>query len=409
MDGNCFSLQSHTPHFNEMAVPVGLHLTPLVCTDLCTFDRVHVFAPMIHKGRYRSWTKQIDKPKRELCLQYAMWTMAASLSSQFQMVRDGLYSETRRLLDALELEPSEIGAVSLEYAQAWILIAIYEWTINDCDRSLMSAGRAFRSIQLLRVHELDYSPAPTPWTGDWAELESARRTFWVAFDFDSFTAIHSGLPLTFNEQEIRTRLPVPESWFLAGRSPVTMPFLDEIMASSDSARASPTCDFPTSPLVECIFAASLCGRNVAHKQLSMMEQCRGEVATEDFCRRHQSLDALLTSRIESLGAACGQDFSLLTDPSLIFAALVAHVNVLFLQEVIDSMPLETEMSHALRTQQERKSILAAEQVCKLATAVSHLDRFQPFLYIHSAFNGGKVLHVTLGAGGRLQPTPANRR
>ncbi|KAK8070393.1 fungal-specific transcription factor domain-containing protein [Apiospora hydei] len=382
MDGNYFSLQSHTPNFNEMAVPVGLHLTPLVCTDLdqLYFDRVHVFAPMIHKDRYRSWTKQIDKPKRQLCLQYAMWTMAASLSSQFQMVRDGLYSETRRLLDALELEPTEFGTLSLDYAQAWILIAIYEWTINDCNRFLMSAGRAFRSIQLLRLHELDCSPTPTPWTGDWVELESARRTFWVAFDFDCFTAIHNGLPLTFNEQEIRTRLPVPESQFLAGRSPVTMPFLDEIMASCDSARASPTCDFPTSPLVECIFAASLCGRNVTHKQRSLVEQCRGEVVTEDFCRRHQSLDALLTSRIKSLGAACGQDFSLLTDPSLIFAALVAHMNVLFLREVIDSMMLETEMSHALRTQQEQKAFLAAEQMGKLATAVSNLDRFQSHFF-----------------------------
>ncbi|KAK8023540.1 hypothetical protein PG993_011606 [Apiospora rasikravindrae] len=380
VDTGCFSRQAHTPNLNEMAVPVGLQLTPLVCTDLdqLYFDRVHVFVPMIHKGRYRGWAKQIDKSKKQACLQYAMWTMAASLSSQFQMVRDGLYAETRRLLDALELEPGELGTVSLEYAQAWILITIYEWTINDCNRSLMSAGRAFRSIQMLRLHELDYSPIPTDWARDWVELESARRTFWVAFNFDCFTAIHNELPLTFNEQEIRTRLPVPESQFLTGRSSVAMPFLSKIMASygSEGSRASPTCDFPTSPLVECIFAASLCGRNVTHKQRSMVEQSHGEAVTQEFRRRHQILDSLLTSRIDSLGAACGHDFSLLTDPSLIFAALVAHMNVLSLREVIDSVPLGTELSHELRTQQVQKSYLASGHIGKLATAVSHLDRFQ---------------------------------
>ncbi|KAK8098721.1 Zn(II)2Cys6 transcription factor [Apiospora kogelbergensis] len=84
-----------------------------------------------------------------------MWTLAASLSSQSQMVRDGLYTEARRLLYDLELDTSELGASSLEYAQAWILVAIYEWTSNDYTRSLMSAGRAFRCVQLLRLHELD--------------------------------------------------------------------------------------------------------------------------------------------------------------------------------------------------------------------------------------------------------------
>lgn len=351
---------------------------------------------MIHKGRYRSWTKEPDKCKKQICLQYAMWTMAASHSSQFQMVRDGLYSEARRVLDTLELEPSEHGVLSLEYIQAWLLVAVYEWTINDYHRSLMSAGRAFRSVQLMRLHELDGIASSTSWSGDWVDMESARRTFWVAFTIDCFTAIHGGLPLTFHEPEvsfkslastgtpeagissfrqIRTRLPAPETQFSTGRSDATMPFLSEIIAR-DGHQSLSYADFPTSPLVECILAASLCGRNVTHKQRSMVEQGYGEIVTQNFCHQHQWLDTLMTSRIGSLGAACGQDLSFLTDPLLIFAALVAHMNILFLHEVIESMPLQTGMSHALRAQQEQKSLMAAEQISQLATAVSHLDRFQ---------------------------------
>ena len=164
---------------------------------------------MIQKGRYRTWTKQVDKSKKLVCLQYAMWTLAASLSSQFQMVREGLYTEARRLLYDLELDTSEIGSPSLEYAQAWILIAIYEWTSNDYTRSLMSAGRAFRSAQLLRLHELDGASSLGSWTEDWVALESGRRTFWIAYTIDCITAIHGGLPLTFNEEGVG--LPIPQN------------------------------------------------------------------------------------------------------------------------------------------------------------------------------------------------------
>ncbi|KAK7916854.1 hypothetical protein PG985_010462 [Apiospora marii] len=381
MDTGCYNLQAYTPNLNGLAIPIGLQLTPSVCTDLdqLFFDRIHTFIPMIHKGRYRSWTKQIDKPKKQICLQHAMWTMAASHSSQFQWVRDGLYTETRRLLETLELEPSEHGVLSLEYIQAWLLVAVYEWTINDFHRSLMSAGRDFRSIQLMRLHELDGMASSVTWSGDWVDMESARRTFWVAFTVDCFTAIHVGLSLTFHEQEIRTRLPVPETQFSMGRIDVTMPFLSEIIGR-DGYPSLSHADSPTSPWVECILAASLCGRNVTHKQRSRVEQDYGEIVTQDFCHRHQWLDSLVTARIDSLAADYGQDLSFLTDPLLIFAALVAHMNVLLLSEVIDFMPLHTEMSHALRTQQEQKSILAAEQMSKLATAVSHLDRFQSHFF-----------------------------
>lgn len=34
METGCYNLQAHTPSLNDLALPIGLHLTPLVCTDL---------------------------------------------------------------------------------------------------------------------------------------------------------------------------------------------------------------------------------------------------------------------------------------------------------------------------------------------------------------------------------------
>lgn len=54
-----------------------------------------------------------------------MWTLASSLSSQFQVAGRQFYAETRQLLHALESE--EPGhQISIEQAQAWTLLAIYE-------------------------------------------------------------------------------------------------------------------------------------------------------------------------------------------------------------------------------------------------------------------------------------------
>lgn len=54
-----------------------------------------------------------------------MWTLAASLSTQFQHIRDSLYTGTKQMLEAMER------------------------------RGWMSAGRVFRLVQLMRLYEID--------------------------------------------------------------------------------------------------------------------------------------------------------------------------------------------------------------------------------------------------------------
>ncbi|KAK4867167.1 hypothetical protein LT330_000677 [Penicillium expansum] len=103
------------------------------------FDRVYPFIPIRQQGRYFSWAKQRSPSGSHLCLKYAVWTMAASLSSQFQHLRDGLYHDTRQMLEALENEDyHQEDAFYLQQAQAWILVAVY----NSCRRHSDVLGRA---------------------------------------------------------------------------------------------------------------------------------------------------------------------------------------------------------------------------------------------------------------------------
>ena len=167
--------------------------------DQLYFDRVHVFAPIIHQGRYFSWRRRPPIKDARKCLQHTMWTLAAASSAQCQSVTESLYRDSRRVLEGLETRETKIKSIDIEQVQAWILLAIYEFMRIDFRRGWMSAGRAFRLIQLMRLHEIDM-PSITVTPSDWVETEEKRRTFWMAYSLDRFISIRSGWPLTLSEQ-----------------------------------------------------------------------------------------------------------------------------------------------------------------------------------------------------------------
>lgn len=140
-----------------------------------------------------------------------MWTLASSLSSQFYVQCCKLYAKTRQLLHELEGE-EPCHQISLEQTQAWALLSIYELTCQDFHRGMMSAGRALRLIQMMRLYELDMARTPhtmqldqyqrplTPGQEDWVDIETKRRTFWLAYLIDRFTSMVDGLHMFFDER-----------------------------------------------------------------------------------------------------------------------------------------------------------------------------------------------------------------
>jgi hypothetical protein len=128
-----------------------------------------------------------------------MWTLAAALSSQFQFLRGELYTEARQSLDALEMDSQEM---CIERVQAWLLLSLYEFMSDFYQRGLVSVGRAFRLVQLMRLHEIDKLPI-TGGQGDLIDIESTRRTFWLAYTIDRFTSAQDNLSLAITEEQVR--------------------------------------------------------------------------------------------------------------------------------------------------------------------------------------------------------------
>lgn len=189
---------------SDFAVTPKFQLPELMKADLnhLYFDRAHAFAPILNKRRYFA---RASRPAGEqgalTCLQHAMWTLAAWLGSQFKHIQKDLYIHTRGLLEKWEIN-MDPGNPPIELAQARLLLAIYEIMQVNYERGWLSAGRCFRLVQLMKLHEMDVSDGIAESGISFGEIEEKRRTFWMAYSLDRFINLINKMPLTLNEQVV---------------------------------------------------------------------------------------------------------------------------------------------------------------------------------------------------------------
>lgn len=142
-----------------------------------------------------------------------MWTLAATLSAQYQHLCDMLYMQTRQTLELLDVRQGVSDLVEVQQIQAWLLVTMFEVMRTHCKRSCVSAGRSFRLVQLSRLYEIDLheenGPGPsgthtpdTPVQTTWIDVEERRRTFWCAYILDRLVSLRNNCPLTLNEQMV---------------------------------------------------------------------------------------------------------------------------------------------------------------------------------------------------------------
>lgn len=349
-------------------------------SDQLYFERVHPLVPIIQRTRYFTWAKLSTKSDSRGCLQHAMWTLAASLSTHCQNIRDSLYTETKRRLHELESREDETDLFDIEEAQAWLLLAIYQFTRSTYRKGWMSAGRLIRLAQLMRLYELD-SPseiATQLMEPDWVEVEEKRRTFWMAYTIDRFANIRKGWPITLTEQ-ILTRLPIPEAEFQSGQ-PMVMGFLSDSLTGGDFNLA------PQSSFSECIILATICGRSLTHQHLYMADGIFG-INPQDFWSRHEWIDTALSARISILSLTYPFQLEHM-DPMLLFTKMIAQATILCLQKTIESTVWDSDPYAGFVLEYEQRARIAAKEIVELAKALTHLSYFKVIYHASLLFRVG---------------------
>jgi hypothetical protein len=160
---------------------------------------------MLHQGRYFSWSQRFNKPASHICLQFAMWALAAASSAHLQHMRASLYTRARSAIEALDQDVETNSAACLQTAQAWLLLTHYEFRYLSYRRAWLTAGRAFRIIQLAKLHEIDRLNDVTVNMAHpeaWAEAEEKRRTYWLAYCLDRYLNISDEWPLSLHEEAV---------------------------------------------------------------------------------------------------------------------------------------------------------------------------------------------------------------
>ncbi|KAI1123179.1 fungal-specific transcription factor domain-containing protein [Nemania abortiva] len=330
--------------------------------DQLYFDRVDSCMPIIHQGRYSSWARQTTKTRQQLCLQYTLWTAAAAASAHYQGMGELLYCEARRLVRDPEEGLASPTTTEIEHVQALLLLAIHELMFIDFRRGWISAGRAFRLIQLdwaRYTNDLGSECAPA----QWIEMEQKRRTFWMAYCLDRFMSLRSGSPPTFSEQNI-IRLPAPEAAF-QNDGYVLSGCLADAIASKDANQ--------TSPFTECIVVATMAGRALSHQHLAATQPN----PPRDFWDRHQLINSVMMPRMAAFSLKYPPTMQE-ADPVLLFVSLMWRATVLFSQVPIVA---ETAVSAAddsgfVVAEYARRSSLAGQEVVSIAKKLAQVNWFK---------------------------------
>ncbi|EKG11416.1 Transcription factor fungi [Macrophomina phaseolina MS6] len=351
--------------------------------DHLFFDRVYTFCPILSKRHYFSRARgpRAGEGGAFACLQHAMWTLAVSVSTQFQHIQEELYAHTRLMLERLESDPLQGDCVQIEQVQALALLAIYEYMRVGHRRGWMSAGQCLRYAVLLKLHNIDSIDgiaAQAPPALTWAEIEERRRTFWMAYTIDRFISLLDHLPLTFDQHVILTRLPAPEKEFQSDQ-PVMMDFLSELSLGVQPKAYSTFTEF--------IRLVTLCGQSLSHHQQGTVEHAYGCFSLE-FWDRHQRLDNSLTQSIDSMSPhdPCALVFM---DPMPLFTHMAAQAAVLLLYKASQTAPWDMEDYQGVINKYEARALAAAQQMVTLSKSLIELSHFKvhPFMPVLLYFCG----------------------
>ncbi|RPB14964.1 hypothetical protein P167DRAFT_552229 [Morchella conica CCBAS932] len=330
------------------------------------FDKIHPCVPVIHKGRYLASLAMGPTQRPPICLRYAIWTMAASVSDEHSHRQESLYKRARKAIEETELRGHGEAIISVACSQTWSLIACYEFKLMYFPRAWLSTGRAVRLAQMMGMHRLDgvgldvkqCLPAPK----DWCEREERRRTFWVAFCIDRYASIGTGWPMTVEEKDILTNLPSTEEAYEQGRQEPGLS-LKEAMTADGASKLSP---YGGVCLMACLF-----GRNLIHLHRPDADDADGDI-NGAFWTRHRNMDNVLSNIKLSLPA----QFRLpsgMNDPNIVFTNMNIHTSTICLHQAAIFKADKNRMSPSVSSDSKIRCITAAAEIASIMRMVCHLD------------------------------------
>ncbi|KAB5580809.1 fungal-specific transcription factor domain-containing protein [Coniochaeta sp. 2T2.1] len=339
------------------------------------FEKIHPSVPMIHKYRYLAAMNLAPNQRPPVCLRYAMWTQACSVTDKYADLKDLFYQRARKYVELDYVKGYGEHMISISHAQTHVLLAAYEFKMMYFPRAWMSTGSAIRLCQMTGTHRLDGTALDVkqclPPPRDWTEREERRRTFWMAFCQDRYASIGTGWPMTVDEKDIMSNLPCSEEAFEMSRPETTLT-LPESMTPAGAGKLS---SFGGIVLMACLF-----GRNLNHLHRPDADDGDDDSMNGEFWRRHRTLDNILLNTSLCLPPQLKLPAGL-QSANVIFTNMCIHTSTICLHQAAIFKADKMRMPGTVSGESKIRCITAANEIASIMRMISHLDlaSMNPFI------------------------------
>ncbi|KAL8825566.1 MAG: hypothetical protein Q9170_007746 [Blastenia crenularia] len=330
------------------------------------FKSMHPSLPMIHPYRYQAAMGLSPHMRPPVCLRYAMWCLASNLSARYRSHQEIFYRRARRYAEIDEMKGLGESFVTVAHAQAWVLIATYEFQMMFFPRAWASVGRAVRLVLMMGLNRLDGTGldvkqvlAPAR---DWTEKEERRRVFWMAFCTDRYASMGTGWPVAIDERDIITNLPANEENYEKSIPEETVS-LSASMTPEGAARMS--------PMAGVSYMAHVFGKNLAHLHRPGTDDKDDDLQGE-FWKRHRQLDNILLKTSLSLPAHLRLPAGI-RNPNSVFLNMCIHTSTICLHQAALFKAELKNLPSSVFEQSSTRCLLAATEVANIMRLISHLD------------------------------------
>ncbi|KAI8959758.1 hypothetical protein F5Y11DRAFT_289236 [Daldinia sp. FL1419] len=361
--------QSNTPFGGELMDLGGIFesLPPFeMMEDLnrIFFERQGHLIPIIHPTRYLQAFYSAPHMKPPMCLQYAIWALAAHGNPKYGAYHEVFYQRARQYAESDELKGYGEHFITIAHAQAWCVIATYEAKSMLFTRAAMSGSRGVRLVQIMALHRLDGSaenicPTLLP-SRDWTELEERRRVFWGIFCIDSHCSISTGWPFLIDSDDITTLLPAPESAFLSGEKVETCSIQNAFKGQTYSAFAG------------AILVCHIFNQILKHIHRPKPTDSPDNYEYGEYWQRHRELDNTLSSAFMYLPGPFRLPENY-RDPIAVHTNLNLHASIICLHHAaIETIETYKLPESAKKICNDRLST-AAQEIVNIIKLTSHVN------------------------------------
>ncbi|KID62887.1 binuclear zinc transcription factor, partial [Metarhizium hybridum] len=338
------------------------------------FEKVHPSMPMIHRYRYLAAMNLAPNQRPPVCLRYAMWTLACSITDKYADLKDLFYQRARKYVEADYVKGYGEHMISVAHCQTHILLAAYEMKMMYFPRAWINTGSAVRLAQMIGLHRLDGTGLDVkqclPPPKDWTEREERRRTFWMAFCEDRYASIGTGWPMTVDEKDIMTKMPASDEAFDMSRPEQTLT-LQECTGPPGVGKLS---SFGGVVLMACLF-----GRNLIHLHRPDDDDLDHDL-NGPFWKRHRQMDNVLLNTSLGLPAHLKLPNGL-SSPNVIFTNMSIHTSTICLHQAAIFKADKNKLAASVSSESKVRCITAANEIASIMRTISHMDlsSMNPFI------------------------------